>query len=234
MNTTNLSATPAATTADIECWYPILPSSDLPATAEVALGFLDGEELALWRAGDGTAQAWKNRCPHRGVRFTLGRVINGRLSCAYHGWEYQAGDGRCVSIPAHPRTVVPRNICAQTYRVTEAQGMIWATRAPELATIPECATSTILRSLGVRAPLFHVVEALCRQGWHALSPNTLQGVLAGLEITAFLSAANDSLVLLHAGIGGQVDKQLLFRAHAALRRLRCELEAGWNAPGVSQ
>ena len=34
-------------------------------------------------------------------RLSLGRVCDGQLECAYHGWRF-AGDGRCVSIPALP------------------------------------------------------------------------------------------------------------------------------------
>ena len=77
------------------------------------------------RPADGTAQAWENRCPHRSVRFTLGHVVENRLVCAYHGWQYTAGSGQCAHIPAHPDMPPPRNVCAKVFSAVEAAGMVW-------------------------------------------------------------------------------------------------------------
>ena len=38
-------------------------------------------------------------CIHRGAALSLGSVQDGRLTCAYHGWQYDY-EGRCVRIPA--------------------------------------------------------------------------------------------------------------------------------------
>jgi phenylpropionate dioxygenase-like ring-hydroxylating dioxygenase large terminal subunit len=77
-------------------WHPVARSADLRPGANIVAGFAEGQELALWRSAGGAAQAWDNRCPHRSVRFTLGQVIEDRLACAYHGWQYAAGNGQCV------------------------------------------------------------------------------------------------------------------------------------------
>ena len=74
--------------------------------------------------------AWENRCPHRSVRFTLGVNMGSRLRCQYHGWQYQAGDGRCTLIPAASNSTPPASLCAQPYAVREQHGFIWVKLQP--------------------------------------------------------------------------------------------------------
>ena len=221
--------------ADNERWHPVLPSSHLPPVAAQSpscpvLGFFQSEELALWRADDGTAQAWANRCPHRGLRFTLGRVLNGRLSCGYHGWEYQAGDGRCVAIPAHPALTVPRAICATTYRTAEVDGMIWVSRALPAGAPPATGIHTVLRTLGIRAAHARVTEVLPALGWTQAAPGVFAGELAGHAAVLLPAQAGDGLTLLHAGVAQAPDPAHLPGLHAALRSLRDALET----PPVNQ
>jgi nitrite reductase/ring-hydroxylating ferredoxin subunit len=222
---------PAAPEA--ERWHPVLASRDLPASAAQpascpVLGFMEGEELALWRADDGSAQAWMNRCPHRGLRFTLGRVLDGRLACGYHGWEYRAGDGRCVAIPAHPAMTVPRAICATTYATAEADGIVWASRSAPGAP-PATGIRTVLRTLGIRASLAGVAGALPRLGWQEAAPGMFAGELAGHGGTLLLADAGGNLVLAHAGVADTPDAAQLAVLHAALRTLRDVLETSTGA-----
>jgi len=234
---------PAAAAPDTERWHPVLPSSHLPAAAmqspsSPVLGFFEGEELALWRAGDGTAQAWTNRCPHRGLRFTLGRVLDGRLSCGYHGWEYQAGDGRCVAIPAHPAMTVPRAICATTWRTAEADGMLWVSRTAPAGAPPATGIRTVLRTLGIRASHAIVAALLPGLGWTQTATGTCAGVftgeLAGHGAVLLLAHAGDSLTLLHAGVTNAPDPAQLPGLHAALRSLRDALETASSDHGARQ
>jgi phenylpropionate dioxygenase-like ring-hydroxylating dioxygenase large terminal subunit len=39
-----------------------------------------------------------DRCPHRNVPLSQGRVTGGRLACSYHGWEFDA-QGLCRAVP---------------------------------------------------------------------------------------------------------------------------------------
>ncbi len=51
------------------------------------------------RDGQGNAGALLDRCPHRNVPLSLGRVARtGRLECRYHGWQFD-GSGRCRHVP---------------------------------------------------------------------------------------------------------------------------------------
>src|SRR6266852_4873618 len=78
-------------------WYIACASSrlkDQPLAAKV----LD-QDLVLFRDRAGTAHALLDRCCHRGVRLSLGKVKDCRIACGYHGWEFN-GDGKCVHIPS--------------------------------------------------------------------------------------------------------------------------------------
>ena len=67
---------------------------------------LFGEEIVVWRDATGAAHAWEDRCPHRGMRLSMGFVRSDRIACLYHGWQYGT-DGHCLYIPAHPEIQVP-------------------------------------------------------------------------------------------------------------------------------
>ena len=90
----------------------------------IVAALLAGQPLALWRSGSGAVQAWEDRCPHRGVPLSMGRVKGDQLACAYHGWQYAAQDGRCTAIPAMPDRPVPGKVCVKTYAALERQGMV--------------------------------------------------------------------------------------------------------------
>ena len=57
-----------------------------------------GQPLALFRAASGQAAALVDRCPHRNVPLSEGRVTGDCLACPYHGWEFD-GQGLCRAVP---------------------------------------------------------------------------------------------------------------------------------------
>lgn len=85
---------------------------------------LFGEEIVVWRDASGAAHAWEDRCPHRGMRLSMGFVRSDRIACLYHGWQYGT-DGHCLYIPAHPEIDVPKTIVTWRHSCVEALGMIW-------------------------------------------------------------------------------------------------------------
>jgi phenylpropionate dioxygenase-like ring-hydroxylating dioxygenase large terminal subunit len=104
-------------------WHPVALASAL-ADAPLAVQLLD-TPLVLWRDGSGTPQAFTDRCPHRGARLSLGRVCEGRLECAYHGWRFDGGSGRVAQIPALPAFVPPATHRATAHAVQQAHGLLW-------------------------------------------------------------------------------------------------------------
>jgi len=51
-----------------------------------------GERIAIVRAGDQVA-ALHGVCAHQGGPLSEGRVLDGCLTCPWHGWQYRASDG---------------------------------------------------------------------------------------------------------------------------------------------
>lgn len=106
-----------------ESWYIAAETRELksrPLSREVA-----ETPLVLFRDHRGIAHALFDRCPHRNVQLSKGKVVKGRLQCPYHGWEF-SGEGVCEHIPALPEdTHIPARACTRKIPVIEQQGYIW-------------------------------------------------------------------------------------------------------------
>lgn len=113
-------------TAELHWWHPVAGLDELGA-GPLPVRLL-GEDLVLWRHAGGIA-AFDDRCPHRGARLSLGRVVGDQLQCAYHGWCFD-GAGACRSIPAVPGFVPPAGHGAQAWQVAQAHGLVWLARDP--------------------------------------------------------------------------------------------------------
>ncbi len=77
-------------------WYVAAWSEDV-GRAPIARVMLD-ETVVLYRTEDGRAVALANRCPHRNMPLSEGKLIGDVVRCAYHGLEFGA-DGVCVHVP---------------------------------------------------------------------------------------------------------------------------------------
>jgi phenylpropionate dioxygenase-like ring-hydroxylating dioxygenase large terminal subunit len=102
--------------------HPVLDAGALGA-APVGVRLL-GADYVLWRDAAGVARAAVDRCPHRGTRLSLGRVCDGQIECAYHGWRFD-GAGRCRRIPALPDFEPPASHALVTAHAAEAHGLVW-------------------------------------------------------------------------------------------------------------
>jgi vanillate O-demethylase monooxygenase subunit len=105
------------------CWHPVAYSTAL-AEAPLPVRLL-GENLVLWRDSAGTAHALRDLCIHRGTALSLGRVVEDRIMCPYHGWQY-GGDGVCRLIPqlADP-TRIPGKARVDAFLCEERLGLLW-------------------------------------------------------------------------------------------------------------
>ncbi len=119
-------------------WHPVLAAESLGACEPAAVRLL-GEALVLWRDDIGAPHAWADRCPHRGTRLSLGRVVVGeagaRLECPYHGWQFAPG-GQCAMIPALPAFTPPASHHACTFEACEAHGLVWVRLEHSAAALP--------------------------------------------------------------------------------------------------
>ena len=146
-----------------QLWHPVVASSQV---RDAPLGVqLLGEAVVLWRelgheGAPGVVHAWVDRCPHRGAKLSLGRVLHhlhgARLECPYHGWQFagdaaaeQAGSAcaRCVHVPAAPGFVPPAGHAATPFEACEAFGLVWVRLMK-----PEAGLPSTLAELPVLAP----------------------------------------------------------------------------------
>jgi phenylpropionate dioxygenase-like ring-hydroxylating dioxygenase large terminal subunit len=127
-----------------------------------------GVPLVLFRdAGDKPA-ALLDRCPHRNVPLSLGRVVaGGRLECAYHGWQFEAG-GRCAFIPGL-LAASDRERRAPAAAVREHGGLVWV--YPELDETPAAEPYALPTTLPGYARVVREVET--EASLHATIENAL-------------------------------------------------------------
>lgn len=106
-------------------WYLLCTSEQLADHQAVGMRVL-GEDLALWRDGDGRPRLMTDYCPHRGARLSLGDVVDGRLQCWYHSWQFD-GDGQCTSVPSQGGAckLAERTSVEPTYPAIDTAGFIW-------------------------------------------------------------------------------------------------------------
>ncbi|KAB2627963.1 protein TIC 55 [Pyrus ussuriensis x Pyrus communis] len=106
-----------------EEWYPLYLTQDLPEDAPLGLTVFN-KQLVLYRDGSGELRCYEDRCPHRLAKLSKGHLINGRLECLYHGWQFER-QGKCVKIPQLPSDAkIPRAACVKSYEVRDSQGVV--------------------------------------------------------------------------------------------------------------
>jgi phenylpropionate dioxygenase-like ring-hydroxylating dioxygenase large terminal subunit len=105
-------------------WHPILLSSELPAGKPVRARRF-GLDLAFWRDSTGAPSALADACPHLGASLSQGAIVNGRLACPLHGFEFEAS-GACSHIPAVGASgKIPAGLSCSSHACKESHGVVW-------------------------------------------------------------------------------------------------------------
>jgi len=103
-------------------WTIVGLASDLPQGALLAL-HIAGERVVAFRDKEGKPRALIDRCPHRGVALSLGRIIDGVIECPFHGWRFDAS-GRNCHVPWNPDA--KRELLGATaLPLREVGGLLW-------------------------------------------------------------------------------------------------------------
>lgn len=113
----------------LDDWYVACESSALGAKP-LGVTFL-GTPVALFRRADGRPAAVLDRCPHRNVPLSMGRVRGPNIECGYHGWQFD-GEGRCQAIPGLCGAVDKgsgRNV--PSFATREHDGWVWVYGTPD-------------------------------------------------------------------------------------------------------
>ena len=115
-------------------WYAVMPMSKLGDGPKPFT--LLGENIVLWRDANGQPVALQDRCAHRTSRLSSGRLVEGNIACAYHGWQYDR-DGKCVRMPQLHEPERTGGFRIPAYRCTERYGQVWVCQGDPIAPIPE-------------------------------------------------------------------------------------------------
>jgi nitrite reductase/ring-hydroxylating ferredoxin subunit len=181
-------------------WFPVARGEEV-ISRHVLQTQLLGQEIAVWRDDAGAVNAWENRCPHRGVRLSIGLNTGTELRCQYHGWRYATGSGQCTFIPAHPGQKPSSSIRTNVFGAVEQYGFVWVhlgqpMDAPALPALAYAARqATTLRSIFVEAPASTVAEALLRGYRFSVDPAALQSSTGAGSISDASMVAHDALIL---------------------------------------
>ncbi len=104
-------------------WLPVADEADV-GTRPVPV-VADGVPLVLVRTDPRRPPvAFADRCPHRLVPLSAATLDDGRLRCAYHGWEFDSS-GACVDLPSQPGHAPPRADLPPGPRVRVADGTVY-------------------------------------------------------------------------------------------------------------
>lgn len=188
-------------------WFAVSACGEVPH-GQVAQSQLLGQELVLWRSAAGALNAWENRCPHRGVRLTLGACVAEELRCQYHAWRFASGSGQCTHIPSHPHQKPAGTIRPQVFPVFEDGTFAWVnlTREAVSPQRPAAGIDTALRSIFARAPVAAVRQVLLRgyadQSVGLVDEFTLDATEYALRF--MLQPVTEGQTIIHARLQGEV------------------------------
>jgi hypothetical protein len=111
-------------------WQPAALADELAGNRPVKAVRLLGEDLVIFRDPQGRYGLIARACPHRGTDLAFGRLEDGGLRCAFHGWLFDV-HGQCLETPAEPAdSVLCRNIRQTAYPVVEKSGILFAYLGP--------------------------------------------------------------------------------------------------------
>lgn len=145
-------------------WYVVALSAEL---GRKPLGrTLLGTPLVLYRDRAGQPSTLLDRCAHRNVPLTEGRVVGDHLECGYHGWRYDAS-GSCHQVPGLCSERHGQALGVPSYKTMERDGLIWVWAEPdedpgsepyELPAVGTSGYTTVRRVVQVQASLHATLE----------------------------------------------------------------------------
>jgi phenylpropionate dioxygenase-like ring-hydroxylating dioxygenase large terminal subunit len=156
-------------------WYPVARSDEV-GTTPLAVGAGGQAYVVVRLRPRAEVTALSARCPHRLAPLTTATVVDGRLQCPYHGWQYNA-EGRCVEIPSlgPDDTPPPRADLSAPWAVEERDGWVWLAPERTATTRPPRAGADTPEPEPVPAlpepqgPVFGNLDPALEHAWHPVA-----------------------------------------------------------------
>ena len=121
-------------------WTIVGLARDLPAGKLQPL-LIAGERVVIFRDGTGKPAALIDRCPHRGVALSLGKVRDGIVECPFHGWRFESSGANC-HVPWEP-DAKRGPLGATAVPIRERAGLLWLYTGADPAGEPEPSESLL-------------------------------------------------------------------------------------------
>ncbi|WP_250285701.1 MULTISPECIES: Rieske 2Fe-2S domain-containing protein [unclassified Frankia] len=111
-------------------WYFARYSEDLEPGQVAPVEFMS-HQFALFRGKSGRVGMVDSQCCHMGADLgRCGTVVEDRIKCGYHAWEFRT-DGGCEVIPGLDQAKIPPRAGQRAIPVREHAGNIWFWYGPE-------------------------------------------------------------------------------------------------------
>jgi phenylpropionate dioxygenase-like ring-hydroxylating dioxygenase large terminal subunit len=104
-------------------WYAVEYDRAVRRGRAVEVRFWN-ESIVLYRGDNTQLYALENRCAHRQLKLSFGRVDGCNLTCAYHGWSYD-GAGKVVDVPHDLFGRSGLKVHIRSYPVRSRHGLVW-------------------------------------------------------------------------------------------------------------
>jgi phenylpropionate dioxygenase-like ring-hydroxylating dioxygenase large terminal subunit len=101
-------------------WYVAASASEIGRTPFGRT--ILGEPVVLYRTETGRCVAFEDRCAHRHLPLSMGKLVGDALQCRYHGLRF-GPDGQCVKIPGQDK--IPSSAKIKVYPVVERYKWLW-------------------------------------------------------------------------------------------------------------
>lgn len=118
----------------LDDWYVVCTSAQLRGRKPLATT-LYGVPIVVFRTDEGVG-ALLDRCPHRNVPLSEGRVEGALLRCGYHGWAFDR-QGECRQIPTSCSEPGGKARAVQRFAAREQDGVIWVYATPDAEPVRE-------------------------------------------------------------------------------------------------
>jgi 5,5'-dehydrodivanillate O-demethylase len=117
-------------------WQPLCPAAEISAQNPKKRVRILGENLLVFRDGEGRLACVEEHCRHRGASLFYGYIEDCGVRCCYHGWLYGA-DGRCLEQPFEPEgSNFKDEIRLKSYPVQSLGGLLFGYMGPDPARAP--------------------------------------------------------------------------------------------------
>jgi phenylpropionate dioxygenase-like ring-hydroxylating dioxygenase large terminal subunit len=101
-------------------WYVAGWSKEI--TRDLSKATILGENIVFYRTEAGAVTALEDRCPHKLLPLSEGRLIGDDLQCGYHGVTFGC-DGKCVRVPG--QSVLPKSAWVRHFPTFERHNIVW-------------------------------------------------------------------------------------------------------------